>query len=157
MLTKEELERWSIEELKLQEQILKEVIKKKERANAKEFKFYFEVSTKNIRGKTPYVARIVYRGGNLERIFMDLERVYSKNEVRVYGTYTAKANDIIEKRVAVNGKSEQRYWYLINDNGSEVKVADFANAKQKQRVVSYLKGEITKEELLRDVWVNEIE
>ena len=156
MLTKEELERWDIEELKLQEQILKEVIKKKERAKAKEFKFNFEVSTKNIKGKSPYVARLVYRGGNLERIFMDLERVYSKNEVRVFGTYTAKANDIIEKRVGINGKSEQRYWYLINDDGSEVKVADFANAKQKQRVISYLKREITKEELLKDAWVNEI-
>ena len=156
MLTKEELERWDIEELKLQEQILKEVIKKKERANTKEFKFNFEVSTKNVRGKTPYVARLVYRGGNLERIFMDLDRVYSKNEVRVFGTYTAKVNDIIEKRVTVNGKSEQRYWYLINSDGSEVKVADFANAKQKQRVISYLKKEITKEELLKDAWVNEV-
>ena len=157
MLTKEELERWGLEELKLQEQILKEVIKKKERANAKEFKFNFEVSTMRIRGKSPYVARIVYRGGNLERIFMDLDRVYSKNEVRVFGVYTAKAGDIIEKRLGMNGKDEQRYWYLINDDGSEVKVADIANAKQKQRVISYLKREITKEELIRDAWVNEIE
>ena len=156
MLTKEELESWDLEELKLQEQILKEVIKKKERANAKEFKFNFEVSTKKVKGKSPYAARLIYRGGNLERIFMDLERVYSKNEVRVFGTYTAKVNDIIEKRVGINGKSEQRYWYLINNDGSEIKVADFANAKQKQRVISYLKKEITKEELLKDAWVNEI-
>jgi len=156
MLTKEELERWDIEELKLQEQILKEVIKKKERANTKEFKFNFEVSTRNIRGKSPYVARIFYRGGMVERQFMNLERVYSKNEVRVYGTYTVKANDIIEKRIGFNGKDEQRFWYLINNDGSEVKVADFTNAKQKQRVISYLKKEITKEELLKDAWVNEV-
>jgi len=156
MLTKEELERWDIEELKLQEQILKEVIKRKERANAKEFKFNFEVRTKNIRGKSPYAARLIYRGEIVERMFMDLERTYSKNEVIVTGTYTAKVGDIIEKRIGVNGKEEQRFWYLINNDGSEVKVADFANAKQKQRVISYLKKEISAKELLKDAWVNEV-
>ena len=151
MLTKEALERMDVEELKLLYQSVKEVLKKKKRANAEEFEFYFEASANTAKRKNPYVAKLFVSNDKVERKFMDLERVYGKGVVTVYGSYTASAGDIIEKRHGGSWKNEYRYWYLITEDGKEVEVADIDSSKQKQRVIEYMKGNITMRELLESV------
>ena len=147
MLTKEALELMDLEELKLLEQVVKQVIQKKERANKKEFEFHFE-ATSHVAKWKPYVARLEVKNGKIEREFKNLERVNGKKEITVFGSYTAAAGDIIEKREGGSWKNEYRYWYLITEDGREIKVASISDSKEKQRVISYLKGEISAEELL---------
>ena len=123
--------------------VLQEEVDRRE-DKRKEFTYEFEGRGK--RRSQPYVARLVMKGGKLERQFKKLFREYQGKEIYVYGKYTASPGDIIEKRL--NGEDE-RYWYLILENGSEKKVASFDNPKEKQRVVEYLKGEISAEELAK--------
>ena len=154
MLTKEVLEKMDVEELKLLYQSVKAVLEKKERANKKEFEFHFE-ATSHVPKWKPYVARLIVRDGEVEREFKNLDRINGKRDVTVCGKYTAKVGDVIEKREGGSWKNEYRYWYLITEDGKEVKVASIGSSKEKQRVISYLKGEISTNELVRDAWVNE--
>ena len=149
MVRKEELERMSEEELKELSQMVKEELERRKKANAEEFEFYFEASVDTRKRKNPYVARLYYLDGKIEREFKSLQRTYGKKEVTVYGHYTASVGDIIEKRHGGSWKNEYRYWYLILPDGKEVEVADVDSSKQKQRVISYLKGEISAEELAK--------
>ena len=149
MLSKEMLKEMEIEDLEELAQKIREEIERKKREKKKEFEFYFEASANTQKRKNPYIARIFIKNGEVEREFKELERTYGKKEVTVYGHYTAKAGDIIEKREGGSWKNEYRYWYLITQNGEEIKVADYSSAKEKQRVISYLKGEITAEELVK--------
>ena len=121
----------------LQEEVDKRENKKKE--------FEYEFEGRGNRRSQPYVARLIVKNGKLEREFKKLFREWERKEVYVYGKYTASPGDIIEKRL--NGEDE-RYWYLILEDGSEKKVASIDNPKEKQRVDEYLKGKITAEELL---------
>jgi len=148
MLTKEALERMDLEELELLYQSVKAVLEKKKRANAEEFEFYFEASENTAKRKNPYIAKLFINNGKIERKFMDLERVYGKGVVTVYGNYTASVGDIIEKRKGGSWKNEYRYWYIVLPNGEEEVVADVSSSKEKQRVIEYMKGNITAEELL---------
>ena len=95
------------------------------------------------------MARLHMKNGKLEREFKKLDRINGKKEITVSGHYTARAGDIIEKREGGSWKNEYRYWYLVTENGKEVKVADINSSKQKQKVISYLKGEISVEELAK--------
>ena len=147
-MKKEELERMKDEELKELIQLAKEELERRKKVNAKEFEFYFEASVDTRKRKNPYVARLYLLNGKIDREFKQLQRTYGKKEITVYGNYSAKAGDIIEKRHGGSWKNEYRYWYLITNDGKEVKVADIDNSKQKQKVISYLKGEISAEELL---------
>ena len=156
MLGKEALEKMDVEELRLLYQSVKAVLEKKERENKKEFKFHFE-ATSHVPKWKPYVARLKVRGGMIEREFKDLERVNGKKETTVFGSYTAKVGDIIEKREGGSWKNEYRYWYLILEDGKEVKVASIGSSKEKQKVIEYLKGNLVKEELIRDAWVKDVE
>ena len=148
-MVKENLERMSEGELKELAQLVKEELERRKKANAEEFEFYFEASVDTRKRKNPYVARLFMKNGKIEREFKNLERTYGRKEVLVYGNYTAKAGDIIEKRFGGSWKNEYRHWYLITNGGEEIKVADIDNSKQKQKVISYLKGEINAEELVK--------
>ena len=152
MLTKEALERMDLEELELLYQSVKAVLEKKKRAkNTEEFEFHFEASANTTKRKNPYVAKLFINNGMVERKFMDLERVYGKGVVTVYGSYTASAGDVIEKRHGGSWKNEYRYWYLVTNDGKEIEVADVDSSKQKQRVIEYLKGNMSMKELLESV------
>ena len=148
MVKKEDLKRMSEEELRELAQLVKEELEKRKRTNAEEFKFYFE-ATSHVPKWVPYVARLVVKNGRVEREFMKLEKVKGKKEITVSGYYTARAGDIVEKRHGGSWKNEYRYWYLVLPDGKEVEVADVDSSRQKQRVISYLKGEITAEELAK--------
>ena len=149
-LVTEELSKTSDEELKeVLEVIREELERRKKEKNKKEFEFYFEATENTAKRKNPYVARLFIKNGKLEREFKNLQRTYGKGEVTVYGNYTAAIGDIIEKRHGGSWKNEYRYWYLVTENGQEIEVANISSSKQKQRVISYLKDEISIEELLK--------
>ena len=116
-----------------------------DRRENKKREFTFEFEGTGGRRSQPYVARLVVKGGKLERQFKKLFREYQGKEIYVYGKYTAAPGQIIEKRL--NGEDE-RYWYLILKDGSEKQVASIDNPKEKQRVVQYLMGQITADKLV---------
>ena len=149
-LITEELSKTSDEELKeVLEVIREELERRRKEGNNKKFEFYFEATENTAKRKNPYVARLFIKNGKLEREFKNLLRTYGKGEVTVYGNYTAAIGDIIEKRHGGSWKNEYRYWYLVTEDGQEIEVANISSSKQKQRVISYLKGEISVEELLK--------
>ena len=155
MITRDELKKLSEEELKELAQMVKEELERRKEGNKKEFEFHFEV-TSHVPKWVPYVARLVAKNGKVERQFMKLDRINGKKEITVCGKYTASIGDIIEKREGGSWKNEYRYWYIVTQDGQEVKVASIGSSKEKQRVISYLKGEISANELLRDAWASEI-
>jgi len=99
----------------------------------------------------PYVARLVYKNGKIEREFYNMNRAWGKNSITVSGKYTARIGDIIEKRIGASWKNDYRYWYIILDNGEEVKVADISNSREKMVVIEYLKGNIPYEEFKKEI------
>lgn len=111
-----------------------------------EFTFTFE-ATSDPRKGVPFVAKLTFKDGRIQREFFDLSRTYGKKQITVSGTYTAKAGDIIEKRTGGSWKNDYRAWYLVTETGEEILVADIDDSKKKLQVEKYLKGEITMEQL----------
>ena len=151
MLSRDDLREMELEDLMELQGKIKEEIERRKREDRKTFEYNFEATNDIKKRKNPYVARLYVRNGQVEREFKQLERSYGKYEVTVYGSYTAKVGDIIEKRVGSSWKNDYRSWYLIKEDGSEVKVADISSSTDKKLVMSYLKNEITMEELLKEV------
>ena len=125
------------------------VLAEKKRNESKEFEFEFSATSDPRKGK-PYVARLYWRDGKLQRAFYDLNRQWGKNVVTVCGTYTAKAGDIIERRRGGSWKNDYRSWYLVTEDGEQVVVADIDSSKDKARVTKYLRGKISAAELLNE-------
>lgn len=123
------------------------VLAEKKRYESKEFEFEFSATCDPRKG-TPYVARLYWQDGKLQRAFYDLNRQWGKKEITVSGTYRAKAGDIIEQRNGGSWKNDYRAWYLVTKDGKKVMVADINNSKEKARVTEYLQGKINAEELI---------
>lgn len=123
------------------------VLAEKKRYESKEFEFEFSATSDPRKGK-PYVARLYWQDGKLQRDFYDLNRQWGKKEVTVSGTYKAKAGDIIEQRSGGSWKNDYRAWYLVTADGEQVIVADINDSKEKARVTEYLQGKIKAEELI---------
>ena len=140
-----------LEEVELED--IKRIIRlfekaKKRKEGGKKYKFKFDAT--GHRRMKPYVAKLLVEEGKLERKFMDLIFEQNGSSVRVYGEYKAEAGDIIEKRL--NGsRNDERYWYVVTEEGEEVEVANIKNKTEKKRVIDYLKGEIKLNELLESV------
>ena len=144
-----DLKNMTIEEL---EELIAEagkVLAEKKRSTSKEFEFEFSATCDPRKGK-PYVARLYWQDGKLQRDFYDLNRQWGKKEVTVSGTYTAKAGDIIEQRSGGSWKNDYRAWYLVTEGGEQVMVADIDSSEQKMRVTEYLRGKISAAELLNE-------
>ena len=114
-----------------------------------EFEFSFE-ATSDPRKGVPYVAKLVYRNGKLEREFYNLNRTWGKNMVTVSGKYKAKSGDIIERRSGASWKNDYRYWFLVTPDGKQVKVADIDDSEAKVQVIEYLKGNLKAEDLVEE-------
>ena len=142
----EKINEMSIEELEGLVEVIKNKIKER-RTKKQEFSFKFAASGDPRKGK-PYVARLIHSDEKLKREFFNLERSWGKNSLTISGEYTARAGDIIEKRVKATWKNDYRYWYLITENGEEVKVAEIDSDTDKSQVIKYLKGEISASELV---------
>jgi hypothetical protein len=142
-----ELKNMTIQEL---EELISEankVLAEKKRYESKEFEFEFSATSDPRKGK-PYVARLYWQDGKIQRSFYDLNRQWGKHEITVSGTYTAKAGDIIEIRSGGSWKNDYRSWYLITADGKQVMVANIDNSKDKAKVTEYLQGKIKAEELI---------
>ncbi len=114
-----------------------------------EFEFNFE-ATNDPRKGTPYVAKLVYRNGKLEREFFPMDRVFGNKTVTVKGKYRAKAGEIIERRIGGSWKNDYRYWFLVTPDGKQVKVADIGDSEAKAQVIEYLKGNLKAEDLVEE-------
>ena len=123
------------------------MLAEKKRYESKEFEFEFSATSDPRKGK-PYVARLYWQDGKLQRAFFDLNRQWGKKEITVSGTYKARAGDIIERRSGGSWKNDYRAWYLVTEDGEQVMVADIDNSEEKARVTEYLRGKITAEELI---------
>lgn len=143
----ENIKSMSVEELESLIQKASEILAEKKRENAGEFEFEFSATNDPRKGK-PYVARLYWGGEKVERDFFDLNQQWGKKEVTVSGKYTARAGDIVEKRVGGSWKNDYRYWYFVTETGEEVKVADIDDSEAKVRVTQYLRNEISAKELL---------
>ena len=144
----ENLKNMSIEELERLITEANRVLTEKKRALTNEFEFEFS-ATNDPRKGMPYVARLYWEDGKLQREFFDLHKEWGKKEVTVSGTYTAKAGDIIERRWGGSWKNDYRAWYLVTADGEQITVADIDNSKEKARVTEYLQGKINMAELLK--------
>ena len=142
-----ELKNMTIQEL---ERLISEagkVLAEKKRYESNEFEFEFSATSDPRKGK-PYVARLYWEDGKIQRSFYDMNRQWGKHEITVSGTYKARVGDIIEQRSGGSWKNDYRSWYLVTADGKQVMVADIDNSEQKMRVTEYLQGKISAEELL---------
>jgi hypothetical protein len=142
-----ELKNMTIQEL---EELISEanrILTEKKRYESKEFEFEFSATSDPRKGK-PYVARLYWQDGKLQRSFYDLNRQWGKKEITVSGTYKARVGDIIEQRSGGSWKNDYRSWYLVTEEGELVVVADIDNSKDKAKVTEYLQGKIKAEELI---------
>jgi hypothetical protein len=111
-----------------------------------EYKFYYEATIDPRKGY-PYVAKLVWKDGKLEREFYNLKRAYGKKSITVWGHFTAEDGDVIEMREDASWKNDYRYWYLVY-KGKLYYLADARNSQRKRYVIDYLSGELTMEEML---------
>ena len=114
----------------------------------KRYKFTFEAE--GHRRMKPYVARLMLDDEGIERRFMNLIFEQNGSKVRVHGEYFAEVGDIIEKRLNGN-KNDERYWYIVNEEGKEVELTNIKDKAGKKKVVDYMKGLISVNELLESV------
>ena len=135
------LEGVKTENLKELIRILQEEVDKRENRR-KEFEYEFEGV--GSRRNQPYVAQIILKNGKIERNFKKLFRQWQGKNIYVYGKYTATSGQIIEKRI---NDSDERYWYLVCDDGNEKRVANYHNLKERQKVIDFMKGKVSIEEL----------
>lgn len=140
------LKNMTIEELKELISEANKVLAEKKRGS-KEFEFEFSATSDPRKGK-PYVARLYWQDGKLQRSFYDMNRQWGKKEITVSGTYTAKAGDIIEQRSGGSWKNDYRSWYLVTEEGELVIVADINDSEEKAKVIEYLQNKISAAELI---------
>ena len=120
------------------------------------YEFYFEATLDPRKGH-PYVAKLVWKDGKLEREFYKLKREYGKKKVTVWGHFSAEDGEVIEMREDASWKNDYRYWYLVY--GGKLHLLTEASSSQRKRyVIDYLSGELTLEEMLEalDVKLEEI-
>ena len=142
-----DLKNMTIEELKELIAEAGKVLAEKKRSESEGFIFEFSATSDPRKGK-PYVARLYWQDGKLQRAFFDLSRQWGKKEITVSGTYKARAGDIIERRSGGSWKNDYRAWYLVTADGEQITVADIDNSEDKARVIEYLQGKISAAELL---------
>jgi hypothetical protein len=142
-----ELKNMTIQELEELIAEARRILTEKKRSGSEEFEFEFSATSDPRKGK-PYVARLYWQDGKLQRAFYDLNRQWGKKELTVSGSYSAKAGDIIERRRGGSWKNDYRAWYLVTEDGEQVMVADIDSSKDKAKVTKYLQGKIKAEELI---------
>lgn len=110
------------------------------------FDFEFE-ATNDPRKGMPYVARLVWTDGKMERKFFNLNKSCGKKSVTVSGRYTAKPGDIIEIREGGSWKNDYRAWHLVESDGSMRQVSHVQDSQRKMAVEKYLRGELTADQI----------
>ena len=110
------------------------------------FKFTFEASTDDL-SPFPHVALVTWKRewNMLYKKTFPFQEYPSDNEVLVVAEYTARPGNIIEKQTR-----KHRSWYLVTEEGDEVKVADALNDGHREKIARYLRGEVPVEKLLNE-------
>ncbi len=108
--------------------------------------FYYEATIDPRKGY-PYVAKLVWKDGKLEREFYKLKKSYGKKSITVWGHFTAEDGDVIEMREDASWKNDYRYWYLVH-KGKLYLLTRTTDSQRKRYVIDYLSGELTMEEML---------
>lgn len=111
-----------------------------------EYEFEFD-SASDPRKAYPYVAKLVWEDGKLQRKFYNLEKLYGKKVVRVRGKFKAKNGDVIEMQKGGSWKNKYRYIYVVKD-GKLIEVGDAIETKVQAKARDYLQGKIKLEELI---------
>ncbi len=119
--------------------------------------FYYEATIDPRKGY-PYVAKLVWKDGKLEREFYKLKKSYGKKTITVWGHFAAEDGDVIEMREDASWKNDYRYWYLVL-KGKLYLLTRTSDSQRKRYVIDYLSGELTMEEMLSalDVKLDESE
>lgn len=113
------------------------------------FEFTVEF-TNDPRKGVPFVALLKWdpKEKKVVRNYFDLEKTWGKKQVTVRGTFMAHPFEVIEMREGGSWKNDYRYWYVVSPDGKLIQVAYIGNSTEKARVISYLRGEISYEELV---------
>jgi hypothetical protein len=111
------------------------------------YKFDFEVTLDPRKHGSPYVAKLVWKDGKLQREFYNLKRQYGKKEVTVWGTFEAEDGDVIEMREGASWRNDYRNWYLVW-NGKLHFLTDIDDSERKRFVIDYISGDLSMEEVL---------
>jgi len=127
--------------------------KKESREPKKRYRFEFDVTLDPRKGY-PYVARLVWKDGKVEREFYSLNKQYGKKEVTVWGTFEANEGDVIEMRTGASWKNDYRAWYLVY-KGNLYMLSWVDDSRRKKVVLDYLSGKITMDELMSEFNVRE--
>jgi hypothetical protein len=90
-------------------------------------------------------------GRNVARLFLHEGKLLGREILDVRGSYTVSAGDIIEKRKRTgrSGKNDQRYWYIVINEGQEKIIGYYQDSKLKMKVIKYLRNEIGAEDFLQ--------
>jgi hypothetical protein len=149
------LEEMSIEELEELIAYASGVLRRKKEGLGlkKEYKFNFEV-TMDPRKGFPYVARLVWKDGKIEREFYNLKKQYGKRQVTVWGTFEASEGDVIEMRTGASWRNDYRAWYLVHKSNLYL-LTWISDSRKKKVVIEYLSGKITMEELMSALYIRE--
>ena len=154
--SKKDLEEMKDDELKQLIEQAQLILRERDSKKKKVFEFEFKATALGRRKKSfPYVAKLILKFENgrkkLERQFYQFDRYYDSLEVTVEGKYIAHVGDIIEKREGGNWSEDIRSIYIVDENGREIEIEN-----DKRKIMKYLEGKISKEELIRDSWVKEV-
>jgi hypothetical protein len=142
------LEEMTIEELEELIAYASGVLRRKKESSPRKEKYRFDYEvTLDPRKGFPYVARLVWKDGKVEREFYSLKKQYGKKQVTVWGTFEASDGDIIEMRTGASWRNDYRAWYLVY-RGKLYFLSDISDSRRKAIVVDYLSGEITMGDLI---------
>jgi hypothetical protein len=149
------IEEMTVEELEEMIAYANGVLKRKKEAvepAKKKYRFKFK-ATLDPRKGFPYVARLFWGDGKIERDFYSLKKQYGKKFVTVWGTFEAQEGDVVEMRIDASWKNDYRAWYLVH-SGNLYLLTWISDSSGKAVVIDYLSGEITMEGLMKKLKVN---
>ena len=121
--------------------LLEEELEARQRKES--FDFYFTAS--NVPRKYhPYVARLHWVNGRIQRQFYNFKRSYHKDgTVSVYGHYEALPGSVLEMRF----NEYDRQWFIVLPNGKLKEFGFYTDEEGKKIMTEYLKGNLSLEEV----------
>ena len=132
----------------------KVVEQKKEEIKQRKKEFIFEFET--IFGTSepePFIGKVfISSDGYLRTQYyrgMRIRKLPKKDKFKAKCEYIAAKGDIIYKRVGGSLDKPKERWFLITADGQEKEVASNDKQEEKQKIVDYLKGKMTAQELER--------
>jgi len=137
--------------LRLKKEIEHELKERLKKQNVFEFKVEYDADP---RKGVPYAARITGwdpQKNQFIRDFYPLNRHWGKKQVTVSGTISASAGEIIEIREGGSWRNDYRYFYIVTHEGKLKHIGSALDSQIASLVRKYICGELTYEELLKEV------